>query len=54
MKSSKRRKETQATIDRWSAGKGSSPRTVNKKKYDEGWDRIWGKDLDTKGKENEM
>lgn len=27
----------------WSGGKGSSPRPTDKKKFDEGWDRIFGK-----------
>lgn len=27
----------------WHGGKGDSPRKVDKTKYDEGWDRIFGK-----------
>lgn len=27
-------------------GKGSTPRPVDKKKFDENWDKIWGKKSD--------
>jgi len=30
-------------MSRWHGGKGSSPRPVDKKKFDENWDKIFGK-----------
>lgn len=32
-------------------GKGSKPRPVNKKKFDENWDKIFGKKSDDKDKD---
>lgn len=34
------------------AGKGSRPRPVDKKKFDENWDRIFGKKKDEKPVDN--
>lgn len=30
-------------MSQWHGGKGSTPRKVDKKKFDENWDRIFGK-----------
>lgn len=30
-------------MSEWHGGKGSKPRPVDKKKFDENWDRIFGK-----------
>jgi len=30
-------------MSQWEGGKGSKPRPVDKKKFDDNWDRIWGK-----------
>ena len=30
-------------MSQWHGGKGSRPRKVDKKKFDENWDRIFGK-----------
>ena len=30
-------------MSQWHGGKGSRPRPINKKKFDENWERIFGK-----------
>ena len=35
-------------MSQWHGGKGSSPRPVDKKKFDENWDRIFSKNKNEK------
>lgn len=39
---------------KWHGGKGSHQRPTDKKKYDENWDRIFGKKEDNKDKEKKQ
>ena len=43
MAKSRNRKEAEATIDRWTSGKGDSYRPVDKKKFDRNYDHIFRK-----------
>lgn len=42
-------------MSQWHGGKGSKPRPVDKKKFDENWERIFGKkDLPKKKKDDTL
>lgn len=40
-------------MTQWHGGKGSKPRPVDKKKFDDNWDRIFGKKEEKKVLPNE-
>ena len=40
-------------MSQWHGGKGSTPRKVDKKKFDENWDKIFGKKIQKKPVDNE-
>ena len=40
-------------MTQWHGGKGSRPRNVDKKKFDDNWDRIFGKKEEKKVLTNE-